>query len=342
MADPMFPKEIEDVAAEFKKIDREKLLRPSLGNLSLEPVFGSHFDAIGNRLKVALEAATHLTDESLSVITNVFKTMNDSMRKQANLSDPEYASQREPFLHTMKANLTELLQRWPTVAVIALERRGMFGEEPFEKVHEHISKAIQSESQRALETLKAEALKAMQQAEAYTNQLEERVQQTAQKVSVQEAQQQFYHVQMHLRGMLKLWAWLSGGAVAALLGLAVYFYFQELPDAWRWQLAYHAGIRVGILAAVAGLASYCLRVLRAHMHMYQQNRHREAVTNSIAAFVQAATSNAQRDLILTRLVDAVAAFGSSGLVPKDEASEYPKMTVESLVRRFVQPSEKGQ
>lgn len=171
--------EIEDVAAEFRNIGREKLLRPNLGNLSLEPVFGSDFDAIGNRLKVALEVAPHLPDESLSGITNVFKAMNDSMKKQANLSDSEYASQREPFLQTMKARLTDLLQRWPTVAVIALERRGMFEEEPFEKAHERISGAIQSESQGAIETLKAEALKAMQRAEAYTKQLDERVQQVA-------------------------------------------------------------------------------------------------------------------------------------------------------------------
>lgn len=142
--------------------------------------------------------------------------------------------------------------------------------------------------------------------------------------------------------MVVTWAVLSGVAAAAFFAVAAYFYHQEPPDAWRWQLAYHAGIRLAILTAIGALTTYCLRVLRAHMHMYQQNRHRQAVTNSIGAFVQAGTSSQQRDLILTRLVDAVATFGSSGLVSRDEASDYPKMTIESLVRTLVPPSEKAQ
>lgn len=77
------------------------------------------------------------------------------------------------------------------------------------------------------------------------------------------------------------------------------------------------------------------------MHMYQQNLHRQRVTNSMAAFVESAVTPEQRDLILAHLVDAVAAFGCSGLLAKEDDAVYvPKMTIDSITRNIGIPPAK--
>ena len=81
---------------------------------------------------------------------------------------------------------------------------------------------------------------------------------------------------------------------------------------------YQTALRIVILSAVGAFTTYSLRMLRAHIHMSHLNKHRQRVANSIEAFVMSANTPEQRDLILANLVEAVVAFGNSGLLPHDE------------------------
>lgn len=55
--------------------------------------------------------------------------------------------------------------------------------------------------------------------------------------------------------------------------------------------------------------------------------------------VESAFTADQRDMILTRMVDAVASFGTSGLVAgDDDSASAPKMTVDNIMRTFVTPT----
>ena len=69
------------------------------------------------------------------------------------------------------------------------------------------------------------------------------------------------------------------------------------------------------------------------MHLREQNLHRERVANSVAAFLGAATSPEQRDVILARVVDAITAFGNSGLLSDNDESMSPaKLILETVPR----------
>jgi hypothetical protein len=58
----------------------------------------------------------------------------------------------------------------------------------------------------------------------------------------------------------------------------------------------------------------------------------------MSAFVEAARTDEQRDLILGRLVDAVATFGNTGLLANDEdIMPSPKMTVETVLKNLSSP-----
>lgn len=98
-------------------------------------------------------------------------------------------------------------------------------------------------------------------------------------------------------------------------------------------IVYFGAIRITILTGVGAMATFCLRMLRAHMHMSQLNLHRQRIANSMAAFVESAITPEQRDLILAQLVTSVDDFGSSGLLSKEDDSVYsPKMTIEAITR----------
>jgi len=62
----------------------------------------------------------------------------------------------------------------------------------------------------------------------------------------------------------------------------------------------------------------------------------------MSAFVESAVTPEQRDLILAQLVDAVATFGTSGLLQKEDDSIHsPKMTIDTITRTFAPPSQKS-
>jgi hypothetical protein len=54
----------------------------------------------------------------------------------------------------------------------------------------------------------------------------------------------------------------------------------------------------------------------------------------MAAFVESAITPEQRDAILSHLVEAVADFGKSGLLERDDGIYGGKMNIETIVKSF--------
>jgi len=101
-----------------------------------------------------------------------------------------------------------------------------------------------------------------------------------------------------------------------------------------YQLIYSAVLRITFLTGLGATATFCLRVFRAQMHMNEFNLHRMRLANSTGAFVESAYSPDQRDLILGRLVDAVASFGNSGLLGDREDAIVPtKLAIDTITRK---------
>jgi hypothetical protein len=96
---------------------------------------------------------------------------------------------------------------------------------------------------------------------------------------------------------------------------------------------YQTVIRVTLLTAIGAIATFCFKVLRAQMHLREQNLHRARVANTMDAFLGAASQPEQRDIILARMLDAIVAFGNSGLLTDSDESMSPaKLILESIPR----------
>ena len=320
---------------------KDKLLRTSLGALSLEKDFGPTLDQIGKKVDLVCQYGREVHDDQIQNILSILESIRDAIEQQADCSDEDYAAHRQQFLDKVKANLEDLKRFWAPVVAAAVEARGFLDDEGVRREHERTIESIKKESKTALQQAKEESNKTIKEARTLAKQIEDRARLTAARISVEEAQKQFREAQAALDKQVKVWAVLGGVCVAGFFFVALYFVTIDLPDEWQWQVFYHSAIKLSILTAIATTAAFCLRILRAHLHMSEKNRHRQRVANSMGAFVESAVTPEQRDLILSQLVDAIVQFGHSGLVQREDDYAYrPKMTIDSITRTLPTNSQK--
>ena len=101
----------------------------------------------------------------------------------------------------------------------------------------------------------------------------------------------------------------------------------------KWGVIYYFAVRLAILTSFGAIAAFCIRGLKSHLHMKEHNLHRKRIANSMEAFVESAINDNQRDYILAHLVNAIATFGQSGLLGKEENTG-SKMTIESIMKNI--------
>ncbi|MEW6571518.1 MAG: PilZ domain-containing protein [Nitrospirota bacterium] len=183
------------------------------------------------------------------------------------------------------------------------------------------------------------AEKTIEEARQLAKGIEERARKTAAHISVEGAQEQFKLAQKDIRKHVIIWSVLSVLSVLAFIGTAIYLSSIQFPEEWTWSIIYHTAVRIIILTAIGAVAAFCLKILRAHLHMSQHNLHRQRIANSMAAFVESAVTPEQRDIILTHLVDAVANFGDSGLLSREKDSIHSsKLTVDTAQKGSLKSS----
>ena len=314
-------------------IDKDKLFRTSLGPLSLEKDFGPTLEQIGKKVDLVRQYGREVHDDQIQNILSILEIIRNAIKQQADCSDEYYAAHRQQFLDNVKAKLEDLKRFWAPVVAAAVEARGFLDDEGVRREHERTIESIKKESETALQQVKEESNKTIEEARTLAKQIEDRARLTAARISVEEAQKQFREAQAVLDKQVKVWAVLGGVCVAGFFAVALYFVTIDLPDEWQWQVVYHSAIKVSILTAIATTAAFCLKILRAHLHMSEKNRHRQRVANSMGAFVESAVTPEQRDLILSQLVESIVQFGHSGLVQREDDYAYrPKMTIDSITR----------
>lgn len=332
---------LKKITEKFGTLDQEKLLRSSLGEESLKAAFGPKLELLNKKIQFALEYAPNVSDSTVSQVASLFNQFYDQMNAQASRGNAEYVSQRTQFLSTINTYFEQFLIHWPFFVAAAIETRGFLQDEGIRKEYERTIEAMKTESANSLKLVKEEADKTIEEARKLAQQIEDKARRTAAHISVEAAQEQFKLAQKDHDARVKLWGVLSVISLVAFICVAIYLAQVQLPEEWKWHVVYYTAIRITILAAVGAIATFCLRILRAHMHMSQHNQHRQRIANSMAAFVESAITPEQRDLILAQLVDAVAAFGHSGLLHGEDDSIYaPKMTIDTITRTMSPPAQK--
>jgi len=191
--------------------------------------------------------------------------------------------------------------------------------------------AVKSDATKQLQDASAELI---ERAKEEAAQIEENARATAARVSFKEAQEEFQSAADELQGKIIGYYWLSAFFFAAFIVLAGWFLFNHKPPSdIGWSVIYYTTIRIVILGAVGGVLAFCLKMLRANLHMREINLHRRRLANSMQTFAHAALTKEQRDIILMRVVEAIADFGNSGLLSRssgDEAGAFYRMPIQFM------------
>jgi len=367
-ADP-FPR-LTETEKLLASIDETRLIRPEVGSLSRGSDFSRYLSDIKKRLRLIREAVDYVHSDHMRDVVNPAAEIVGILSRQAGVKDQEYPSSAEANIQQLKRQLDDIRSHWPNVIAGVVEARGLdrlddltatltdlVSEKARElkRAFDETEAVLRKEARDAIDTqlrpqideavqqarkIVEDAERAAKQREEEARLREERIAKTASGVSVEVAQEQFNAAaQSHL---VQMWIWGLVGFAAIGVFFGVAFYFKAnvpVGDSEEWFLAYHTVLRITILTAIAAIATFSMKILRAQMHMRAHNMHRLHLANSMAAFVESASNPEQRDYILARLIDAVAAFGSSGLLEKEDDSLYAsKMMIDTINRTISSPS----
>ena len=262
----------------------------------------------------------------------LLQQLHEELSAQARRPSAEYIQNREGVLSTLDSQNEAILQNWPPFVTAAIESRGFLEDEGIRKEYTDAAKNLKTQADSTLASIKEESQKILTEAREVADQIEKRARRTAANVSVEAAQEQFKEAQDHHDEQVKLWTKISSLSGAVFIGFGVLLWFVELDTIGPWQPLYYTALRLFLFTALGTFLAFCLRMLRAHSHMREQNLHRQRVANSIPSFVDSAVNPDQRDQILSQLIGAVATFGNSGLVSgRDDLAVPTKLAVDSVL-----------
>ena len=333
--------QLEKVLKSLESIDEKRLFRPNLGDESLQSELEPKLTKVLAKARFALQYAAAVADEPVRGVTGALDSSYQELHAQAEREPSEYIQYKDSVLNGLDVRHEEMLMYWPPFVTAAIEARGFLEDEGIRKEYTKAIENLQKQAQSTLDSIKEESQKILAGAKDVADQIEQRARRTAAHVSVGEAQMQFKEAQTHHENQVKLWAWVSGVSGGVFGGFAALLWFVELDSNGGWQPLYYTALRLVLLGALGTFSAFCLRTLRAHLHMRERNLHRQRVANSIPSFVDSAVNHDQRDLILAQLIDAVATFGNSGLLSgRDDLSAPTKLAVDSVLRN-ISPTRKS-
>ena len=302
----------------LEKVDVAKLLRKGLGDESLDASLTPYFADIDKSRDFVWKYAPAVHDEFVNQARTTFEAVANLMTQQADRASAEYIGQRTTFLEQVETHLSDALRWRPAFVAAAVEERGFLQDEGIRQEYQHAVQQLRRDSEKTLTMVKEEADRALEGAKKLAEEIETRARKTATKISVKDAQDQFTNASTELDAKVRLWLWAGVGATALLVVSAAIFMVWPLPGAGEWPVAlYHTVLRLFVLSAVGAVSAFTFRMLRAHMHMAEKNRHRVRVANSVESFVNSALEPQQRDLLLAKLAEAIIDFGDSGIIKGD-------------------------
>lgn len=333
MATPDRINELSTAVLNIKNIDKDKILRSSLGEESLAAFEKDLIDLI-KKGEFAVQYGSEVSDNYVTQAFNTFNQIYKELNTHATRTNAEFVTQREQFLQNIKNSKESIKNFWFAFTSAALEVRGFLEDEGIRKEYQHTVQLMEEKANENLSRVREQAEQTIAEAKKLANEIEGKARQTAAKISIKDAQDQFTEAQKLFNGKVKLWGYLSITSLVIFIVLAYILSLKDFSGDIGFAI-YHTVIRLTILTAIGATATFCLRIFRAQLHMRELNLHRQRVANSLSSFVESASTPEQRDLILTHLIESIVNFGNSGLLTDSEDSISPtKLTIDSITRNI--------
>ena len=320
---------------EFNELDVSSIIRESFGEASLikaKPIL----EDIADKLTTIDKYQNNVDKESNSKVDGVMQQLLNLLKSIKNLPKEQFVNSQDSHYAQIISFHNEIIKYWPSYVTAARVSNGFL--DALALQHEFIKSAIEATATRddLIKTFKEKGNEIILAAEEKAKEIKQSARQVAQKISIKEAQDQFEMACNHHLKQITKWSCFSIFIGSAFIGILIWLLTINVSETWSWNIIYHTLVRLALLSLLGVILGFSLKMLKAYMHMYQHNLHRRYVANSMAAFVESATTPEQRDLILTTLVSSISTFGQSGIIDGQEDGT-SKITVDTITRSIGLP-----
>lgn len=331
------------VLDDLASVEMDEVKRTRLGRASLAPDLDGMEEDIDQIAHLAKSYGKLVHDEIIQSMIETVHSIASTLESQSDRSDTQFTQNRALFIESLRRHI-EGSRRWqPIVASCVALDKGLYDAESLKAEVQRSVANFKGERERFLEGMQAALDNNIKEFNKHVEKMIDQVRRTAQGVSVEEAQKQFREAAPHDKKRVWLWTGLSVLASAVLLVVGVVSIrggSQMLTDP-TWESLPGVVLRLFLLSVLAGMATFTFRMLRAHLHIAEKNRHRVRVANSIDSFLQSTSDPSQRDLIFAKLVDSIVSYGDSGLVQHEVEDRSSPMSGDLVGRILAAMSGKG-
>lgn len=332
MANENLKRALDEQRDRLLSINLEQVFRPNLGPVSLPEAYRELVRMLISRFEKAASVAGRVPNNIAQQIVSHSEAFRKQLEAIAAQGDDAYVAQKPQFQQETDSIAEQLGSVFSSVTQAIIEHAGIL-ETSNAQTTDQLIENLRVDIRSQLPTLvEEEASRAITEARELAKSIESRARTTAAGISINDAQTQFNNATKSDGIQLLVWSALGVASLYWFFSLALLYTSEAktLPNDWTWQFGYITALHATILAATGTIAGFSLKNLRASLHMLNHNLHRKRIANSIEAFVQAAQTPEQRDMILMRLVDSLTAFGQSGLVNSDSDHIQPKLSIDTI------------
>jgi len=325
--------------AQFDRLSKtnfDTALKKNLGEMSIYERFKSRIDDLINRSSSILTIAPTLSDALVSELSNPIVGLNNILTTITGTQSEVFVQQRQTFINQIEALLDQAFRFMIPFVVYAQENflsANVKGKAASDI--NQLREVMQKQANEAIAHLKLQTEVILEQAKERAKNIQATARDTAAGVSVIGANAKFDSlIRQFKTGMV------ASGAASVVIFIVFFSYIYHLldnvPDVSNTAHAiFSTSIRVIMLGSLAAIGAFLLKIFRANLHMYYHTLHRQQLTNTIEVFVESARTDAQRDVILSKLIETVSEFGSSGLIGgSDDIPSVAKIIIENIPKLF--------
>jgi hypothetical protein len=335
----------------LSNINLDAALRTDLGVISIKPQFMERIKAIASLKDSVRASAGQMENGHVQTLSAAIQQLAGRLQGIAGMQMQEFTNNRAGHVQALESDLSNVRSALLVFMVWFL----------FARVTGGLAQDIRGETatirdevntrvgvfQNRFQSLEENATKMLNDLKAQTEtvienakQLDLAKRQQFKEVSIDSSKLQF-------EGLTKrflAWGVITGLLAAAMLGGLIWFLLTALNGLHEYasmQDAIAASvIRIALIGVLGAFAAILIKICRGNLNMYYHTMHRAHLATLIQQLVNAGENADQRGAIFIKMVDAIASFGSSGLISGSDDAASLKIVSDFLPSLLKQGADK--
>jgi len=314
---------------QFESLDKSGFYHTELGESSLENELKDKFDSMSNMLNIEIYQLMDFPENDLQQIINSLQSIVNYIDKVAKQTKTDFIGNRDNTLLSINSQMDAIMMHKPAFKIA--------------KIDDELLDDLNRKKEQYDEIIAEQLAKA------------KKISDSAAGVAFQQAQNDFSKGADSNKSKASLWGGIATVFIIAFIVFALYLmgFFQDtsietqpkekvsqdtsietqlkgkvnqdtsietqLKGKVGIEIFYFTVIRITLFFALGAIISFCLKILRANLHLMERNAHKARLVNNLEPLIESAPEN-QRELVRSILIQEIASFGKTGLLQKEDDS----------------------